>query len=55
MACAILHNLILQKMSRDPMETEEQSVVDSMEITEGDVGEPEFIMAVWTSNERASF
>jgi hypothetical protein len=34
MACALLHNLILQNMSRDPMETEEQSVADSMEITE---------------------
>ena len=43
MACALLHNLILQKMSRDPMESEEQSVVDS-EMPEGEVGEPEFIM-----------
>jgi hypothetical protein len=28
-ACALVHNLILQKMTRDPMESEEQSVVDS--------------------------
>jgi hypothetical protein len=55
MACALLHNLILQKMSRDPIETEEQSVADSMEITEGEVGEPEFIMGVSTCNEWASF
>jgi hypothetical protein len=34
MACALLHNLILQKMSRDPMEIEEQSVEDLMKITE---------------------
>jgi hypothetical protein len=37
------------------METKEQSVADSMEITEGEVGEPEFIMGVLTSNEWANF
>jgi hypothetical protein len=30
-------------------------VADSMEITEGEVGESEFIMGVSTSNEWASF
>jgi hypothetical protein len=34
MACALLHNLILQKMSRDPMEIEEQLMEDLMKITE---------------------
>lgn len=55
MACALLHNLILQKMPIDPMETEEQLVADSTEINEGEVGEPEFIMGVSTSNEWTSF
>ncbi|KAK3143731.1 hypothetical protein QOZ80_4AG0304240 [Eleusine coracana subsp. coracana] len=55
MACALLHNLILQKMSRDPMENEEELVEDSMEIVEGEVGEPEFIMGVSTSNEWTSY
>jgi hypothetical protein len=50
MACTHLHNLFLQKMSRDPMESEEQSVADSMEITEGEVSETEFIMGVSTTN-----
>jgi hypothetical protein len=50
MACALLHNLWLQKMTRDPMETEDQSVADSMEITEGELGEPEFIMGVSALN-----
>jgi hypothetical protein len=45
MACALLHNLILQKMARDPMESEEQSVVDS-EMPKGEVGELEFIMGI---------
>jgi hypothetical protein len=51
MTCALLHNLWLQKMTRDPMETEDQSVADSMKITEGELGEPEFIMGVSTLNE----
>ncbi|XP_035822306.1 uncharacterized protein [Zea mays] len=54
MACALLHNLILQKMSRDPMESEEQSVVDS-EMPEGEVGEPEFIMGISTTNPWSTF
>ena len=54
MACALLHNLILQKMSRDPMESEEQSVVDS-EMLEGEVGEPEFIMGISTTNAWSTF
>jgi len=51
MACALLHNLILQNLSRDPMEDEDETVVPSMEIIEGEVSEPEFITCVSTSNE----
>jgi hypothetical protein len=54
MACALLHNLILQKMSRYPMESEEHSVVDS-EMPEGEVGEPEFIMGISTTNVWSTF
>jgi hypothetical protein len=54
MACALLHNLILQKMSRDPMESEEQSMVDS-EMPEGEVDEPEFIMGISTTNAWSTF
>jgi len=43
MDCALLHNLILQNMSRDPMEFLDESVVPSMKNTEGEVSEPEFI------------
>jgi hypothetical protein len=50
MACALLHNLIFQNMSRDPTESEEQSVANLIEITEGEVSEPEFIMGVSTTN-----
>jgi hypothetical protein len=50
MACTLLHNLILQKMSRNPMESEEQSETDSMEIAEREVSETEFIMGVSTTN-----
>jgi hypothetical protein len=42
-------------MSRDPMESEEQSVTDSIEITEGEVSEPEFIMGVSTTNVWTTF
>ena len=55
MACALLHNLILQNMSRDPMEDDDLSLDSSMEITEGEVGEPEFITCVSTSNEWTNF
>jgi hypothetical protein len=55
MQCTLLHKLILQKMSRDPMESEEQSVADSIEITEGEVSEPEFIMGVSTTNAWTTF
>jgi hypothetical protein len=41
-------------MSRDPMESEEQSVVDS-EMPEGEVGEPEFIMGISTTNAWSTF
>jgi len=55
MACALLHNLILQNMSRDPMEFLDESAVPSMEITEAEVSEPEFITCVSTSNEWTNF
>jgi hypothetical protein len=55
MACTLLHNLILQNMSRDPMESEEQSVADSIEISEEEVSEPEFIMGVSTTNAWTTF
>jgi hypothetical protein len=55
MACALLHNLILQNMTRDPMESEEQSVADSIEIAKGEVSEPEFIMGVSTTNVGTTF
>ncbi|KAL6877204.1 hypothetical protein ACP4OV_012875 [Aristida adscensionis] len=55
MACKLLHNLILQKMSSDPMESEDSLGETSMEITEGEIGEPEFITGVTTSNEWSNF
>ena len=55
MACALLHNLILQNISRDPMEFLDELVVPSMEITEGEVSESEFITCVSTSNEWTNF
>ena len=55
MACALLHNLILQNMSRYPMEDEDTSLGFSMEIAEGKVGEPEFLTCVSTSNEWTNF
>jgi hypothetical protein len=55
MECALLHNLIFQNMSRDPTESEEQSVANSIEITEGEVSEPEFIMGVSTTNVWTTF
>ena len=55
MACALLHNLILQNMSRDPMKDEDETVVPSMEITKGEVNELEFITCVSTSNEWTNF
>ena len=51
MACALLHNLILQKMSRDPLECEEPVMEASFEVMEGEISDPEFITAVSTSNE----
>jgi hypothetical protein len=41
-------------MSRDPMESEEQSMVDS-EMPEGEVDEPEFIMGISTTNAWSTF
>lgn len=55
MACALLHNLIIQRMSKDPMEMEEELMESSMEITEGEMSEPEFITCVSTSNEWTTF
>ena len=50
-----MHNLILQNLSRDPMEDEDETVVPSMEIIEGEVSEPEFITSVSASNEWTNF
>ena len=50
-----MHNLILQNMSKDPMEFLDESVVPSMKIIEGEVSEPEFITCVSTSNEWTNF
>jgi len=55
MACALLHNLILQKMSRDPLECEEPVMEASFEVMEGEISDPEFITAVSTSNEWTGF
>jgi hypothetical protein len=55
MACTLLHNLILQNMSRHPMESEEQLVADSIAIAEGEVSEPKFIMGVSTTNVWTTF
>ena len=55
MACALLHNLFLQNMSRDPMKDEDETVVPSMEITKGEVNELEFITCVLASNEWTNF
>jgi hypothetical protein len=41
-------------MSKDPMESEEQLVVDS-EMLEREVGEPEFIMGISTTNAWSTF
>lgn len=42
-------------MSKDPMEMEEELMESSMEITEGEMSEPEFITCVSTSNEWTTF
>jgi hypothetical protein len=56
MACTLLHNLILQKMARDPLECEETTISEpSFEVMEGEISEPEFITAVSTSNNWTGF
>jgi hypothetical protein len=56
MACALLHNLILQNMSRDPFENDEEPAMDaSFEVMDGEISEPEFITGVSTSNEWTDF
>ncbi|WVZ81722.1 LOW QUALITY PROTEIN: hypothetical protein U9M48_029066 [Paspalum notatum var. saurae] len=54
-ACALLHNLILQKMSQDPFACDEQLMEASLEQLEGEISEPEFITAISTSNEWTGF
>ncbi|WVZ76904.1 hypothetical protein U9M48_024823 [Paspalum notatum var. saurae] len=55
MACALLHNLILQKMSQDPFACDEQLMEASLEQLEGEISESEFITAISTSNEWTGF
>ncbi len=52
MACALLHNLILQKMSSDPFEDEDEILSD---ILKGELAEPEFISAISTSDDWTNF
>ncbi|XBH75806.1 hypothetical protein VPH35_102541 [Triticum aestivum] len=55
MACALLHNLILQNMAEDPLAGEDGMMQDNMEILEGENDEPEFITHISTSNEWTNF
>lgn len=58
MACALLHNLILQKMSSDPFEDEDEDEDEDeipLDILEGELAEPEFISAISTSDDWTNF
>jgi hypothetical protein len=55
MACALLHNLILQKMPRDTLESEESAMEASYDVMEEENGEPEFFTSISTSNEWTNF
>jgi hypothetical protein len=52
--CPFAQSNFAKKMSKDPMESEEQLVVDS-EMLEREVGEPEFIMGISTTNAWSTF
>ena len=55
MACALLHNLILQKMSVDPLDINEPIIQETLEDMEGELDQPEFITSISTSNEWTNF
>lgn len=55
MACALLHNLILQKMPFDPLDDDEYIMEDTWDVVEGELGEQEFITSISTTNEWTNF
>lgn len=55
MACALLHNLILQNMPLDPLDNDEPIIQETLEGMEGELGQPEFITSISTSNEWTNF
>lgn len=55
MACALLHNLILQNMPIDPVDMDEQLMQETLEDMDGEVDQPEFITSISTSNEWTNF
>lgn len=55
MACALLHNLILQNMPLDPLDNDEPIMQETLEGMEGELGQPEFITSISTSNEWTNF
>ncbi|KAI5018835.1 hypothetical protein ZWY2020_043723 [Hordeum vulgare] len=55
MACALLHNLILQNLPIDPVDMDEQLMQETLEDMDGEVDQPEFITSISTSNEWTNF
>ena len=55
MACALLHNLILQNMPLDPLDNDEPIMQETLETMEGELGQLEFITSLSTSNEQTNF
>ena len=55
MACALLHNLILQKMSVDPLDINEPIIQETLEDMEEELEQPEFITSISTSTEWTNF
>ena len=55
MACALLHNLILQKMFVDPLDINEPIIQETLEDMEEELEQPEFITSISTSNEWTIF
>ena len=55
MACALLHNLILQNMPLDPLDNDEPIMQETLQGMEGELGQPEFITSISTSNEWTNF
>ena len=55
MACALLHNLILQKMSFDPLDNGDFIMEDPWDVVQGELGEPEFITHISVTNQWTNF